>query len=470
MSSSTAEEIRARLDHPVVDGDGHLIEYTPCVRDLLVEEAGEEMARAFDQVVDGAALLRRIPRDQQRRLGATRMPWWGLPTALTLDRATAMLPDLLYGRLDELGIDYALLYPTYGLIVTALDAAELRQACARAFNRFYAESWGGHRDRLEPVATIPMFTPQEALDALDHAVGELGLKTVCMAGVIPRPVPGAEDVRGARAVECVGHDSDFDYDPVWRRCLELGVTPAFHGTSMGWGTRSSRTSYVFNHIGNFAAAGEGACRSLVLGGAVQRFPELAFAFLEGGVAWALNLYADLLSHWEKRNRDAIGHYDPARLDRPLLEKLFAEHAPPALRERQHRLDQGLRMLSDPDEDRGHIDEFADSGLSRAEDLKRCFEQQLFFGCEADDPMNALAFDPKLAPLGARLRPVFASDIGHWDVPDMRAVLPEAWEAVEEGHLDAADFRAFVFGNAADMLRRANPSFFDGTVIEASLKG
>ena len=89
-------------------------------------------------------------------------------------------------------------------------------------------------------------------------------------------------------------------------------------------------------------------------------------FLEGGVAWALNLYADLLGHFEKRNREAIGHYDPAALDRGLLEKLFHEHAPDALRDRLDRLDEGLRMLCDPDEDPAAIDEFAASGMNETE--------------------------------------------------------------------------------------------------------
>ena len=231
----------------------------------------------------------------------------------------------------------------------------------------------------------------------------------------------------------------------------------------GWGTRMSRTSYVFNHIGNFAAAGEAACRSLLLGGAPMRFPGLPFGFLEGGVAWGLNLYSDFLGHWEKRNSEAIAHYDPAELDRGQLEKLFHEYGPSPVTDRMDRLDEGLTMLSDPDEDRANLDEFAESGVRTAEDVKRIFEEQYFFGCEADDPMNALAFDTKLAPHGARLRAIFASDISHWDVPDIREVLPEAWELVEEGHLDETDFRAFVCDNVAAVLEATNPSFFQGDI-------
>lgn len=465
VRSDAVERIRQRIDHPVIDGDGHLIEYQPLVRDFLVEIAGESVAQRFDALSHGPKLTRSMSREQRRQLGIPQLPWWGLPSANTLDRATAMLPELMYRRLDELGIDFALLFPTYGLTVTALDDEELRRASARAFNRYYAELYAPWRDRLEPVACIPMFTPDEALEALEHAVVEQGLKAVMLAGVVPRPVPGAEEVRGARWIDTLAHDGEYDYDPVWRRCEELGVAPSFHASGMGWGSRSSLSSYAFNHIGNFAAAGEAACRSLFFDGVPRRFPSLRFGFLEGGVAWGINLFSDILGHWEKRNGRAIGHYDPAALDRPQLEALFREHAPKAILERLDRMDDALRMLSDIDDDPQPRDEFADSGVTSVEDVKAMFEQQFFFGCEADDPMNALAFDRRRIPLGARLRPVFASDISHWDVPDFRQVLPEAWELVEEGHMSEADFRAFTCDNARKLLTANNPHFFANTILQ-----
>jgi predicted TIM-barrel fold metal-dependent hydrolase len=464
VRSDAVVAIRKRLNHPVIDGDGHLIEYLPLVRDFLVEEAGEDVAKGFDRLVHGSELARLAPLDRKRELGLSRSAWWGLPAKNTLDRATAMLPDLLHRRCDELGIDYAMLYPTYGLVVTALGEDELRRACARAFNRYYAEVYADVRDRLEPVAAIPMFTPEEALAELDHAIATRGLKSGMFAGVIPRRVPGAEQTRGATYIDNVAHDSLHDYDPVWRRCAELGIAPTFHAGGQGWGTRASRTNYVYNHIGNFAAAGEAACRGLVLGGVPHRFPQLRFAFLEGGVAWALNFYSDLLGHYEKRNRDAIRNYDPAALDRAQLEKLFREHAPAALRARLDRLDEALLMLSDPKEDPASIDEFAASGARSAEDFRAIFERQFFFGCEADDPMNALAFEPRFSPGGAKLRAIFASDIGHWDVPEISEVLPEAYELVEEKLLSEADFRAFACDNAIALFGGANPKFFEGTGV------
>ena len=63
--------------------------------------------------------------------------------------------------------------------------------------------------------------------------------------------------------------------------------------------------------------------------------------------------------------------------------------------------------------------------------------------------------------GTRLRAMFASDLGQWDVPDACAVLPEAWELVERGHVAVDDFKAFTHDNA---LALWGDEMFANTVI------
>ena len=468
LPSDKVARIRERIDHPIIDSDGHLIEYLPLVRDFIAEEAGEDVAKAYDRSVQSALARAANPSaDRRRQLGIHAVGVWGIPTRNTLDRATVMLPELHYRRLDELGIDYAVLYPTYGLSVTALPNDELRCALARAVNRYYAEVYDGYRDRLEPVAAIPTFTPEEAIAELDHAVGELGLKTVMFGGTIPRPYEDAPSSPG-RWIDTLGHDSRYDYDPVWRRCEELGVAPTFHSGGQGWGTRMSTTNNSYNQVGNFAAADEGTCRALVFGGVPMRFPRLRFAFQEGGVAWAAALLAGIASHWEKRNIEAIQHYNPANLDRDLLGRLFEQYATGRIADRRARLDDGLVMLSDPDELPGDVDMFGESGLRSIDDIFEIFADRFYFGCEADDPMNALAFSSSLNPGAVTLPAVFASDVGHWDVPDMREVVAEAWELVEDGHVNEEQFRAFVFDNPVRLWTALNPDFFTGTVVSKAL--
>jgi predicted TIM-barrel fold metal-dependent hydrolase len=469
VRSDAIDQIRKAIDHPIVDSDGHFIEFYPVVRDFLVEEAGEGVAQQLDLMMNGSRGLRDLPKDQYRSIGAYRYTWWGIPSENTLDRATAISPNLMYQRMDELGFDFAMMYPSGGLGLMNVADEELRLAGTRAYNRYYAEIFGGHRDRMEPVAMVPMYTPEEAIAGLDHAVGELGLKAVVLAGITLRPIPGAEEVPGARWVDTLAHDSEYDYDPVWARCEELGVSPTFHHPGMGWGSRLSRENYVFNQLGHFSAAGEATCRALFLGGVPARFPKLRFAFLEGGVAWGASLYASLLGVFEKRNVEAIEHLNPARLDRALLVKLLRENGPDAIVERLDRLEEGMLLLNDPEDPPGSRDDFAASGVRSAADIEEIFTSRFYFGCEADDPMNALAFSKGLNPRGAELRAIFASDIGHWDVPDFRDVLPEAWELVEDGALDEAQFRAFTCDNAIRMMKATNPDFFEGTAVEEAAR-
>src|SRR5262249_15007818 len=115
-----------------------------------------------------------------------------------------------------------------------------------------------------------------------------------------------------------------DYDPFWRRCIERGVSPTAHQAAL-WGTRTSPTSYVHNHLGMFGAGGEALCKSLFLGGVTFRFPQLRLGMLEGGAGWACSLSADLVEHWERRNREEVKSYDPAMLDEKRLASLLREY-------------------------------------------------------------------------------------------------------------------------------------------------
>jgi len=482
-----SQEIRSRLSHPVIDADGHQIEFEPLLLDYLREEGGAGLvdgARAAVAELFGWYSLDPAERRSRR---AVRPPW-GLPAGRTDDVAATMLPGLFRSRMDELGIDFAILYPTLGLSYGRGAPAEMRSLVCRAVNRYYADAFSGHGDRLTAAAVIPMHSPQEAIAALDHAVGTLGLKTIVIDCAVPRPVPALEQQRAGLPpglarfmtwLDSFGVDSEHDYDPFWSRCLELRVSPTAHMAGM-WGTRMSTSSYVHNHLGMFAAAGEALCRSLFLAGVTFRFPELQIGFLEGGAGWACSLYADLIEHWSKRSYRAVQSYDPARLDRDRLLQLLREHGGPRLAERIDQLGdlpldescRGLFLLSgwvpeagwEP-RDRALLDEFASCPIEREEDIRDHFVPNFYFGCEAEDPSVAWARDGKSLPFGSRLQVIFGSDIGHWDVTDMRKVLAEAYRAVDEGRLDADGFRSFTFDSAVRLHGGRNPDFFRGTAVE-----
>jgi hypothetical protein len=257
--------------------------------------------------------------------------------------------------------------------------------------------------------------------------------------------------------------------------VELKAAPCFHTGATGWGSHNSVSTYCYNHIGNFATAGEAVCKSLLMGGVTRRFPALKFGFLEGGVGWACNLYADLIGHWEKRNIVALEALNPANLDRELFFDLFQRYGGKMM----EKLDQlgkdpiGLGAgagVIDPGPEPVMKDEWARCEIKRAEDIRDLFVNSFYFGCEADDPINAWAFNTRVNPFGARLKAIFSSDISHWDVPDMAKVVAEAYELVEKGIIAEADFRDFVFAHPVSFFGGVNPEFFNGTVVEVEAAG
>jgi hypothetical protein len=69
--------------------------------------------------------------------------------------------------------------------------------------------------------------------------------------------------------------------------------------------------------------------------------------------------------------------------------------------------------------------------------------------------------------GVVLRPVFSSDIGHWDVPQLTDPVPSSWKLVESGRLSRPGYRQFTFELPARLHLAMNPAFFAGTSVEAA---
>jgi len=470
--ATRSAQIRKTLDHPVIDADGHIIEYGPAYFEYLKQVAGPQLAQQYLAKLDAGGWYRMSPADRVRKR-VTRPTSWGLPTKNTLDRATAMLPRLFRARMDDFGLDFSIVYSTLALVILREENEELRRATCRALNAMFADIFSDQRDRMAPVAVIPSYTPGEAVAELEHAVRTLGFKAVMVNTNVRRPIPEVADRAPELApyagwMDTLCMESPYDYDPVWAKCQELKVAVTGHSPSTGYGSRVTTHHYVHNHVGSFAAAGEAFAKALVLGGVTKRFPRLNFAFLEGGVAWASELYAGLQSHCGKRNPAYIGNYDPRNIDKEMLADLFQQYGGSMAKVRPDPKDRAFTRWPGGwhwDDDDMIAHELDALGIRSGEDLRPLFENNFYFGCEADDPLVALGFDRRMNPFGAKLKAIFSSDIGHWDVTDMEEVLEEAYELVEHELLDRAQFREYVFAHPVELHAGMNPGFFKGTVVE-----
>jgi predicted TIM-barrel fold metal-dependent hydrolase len=460
MALTKSAAIHSRLSHPIIDSDGHWIEYEPAVMEYVRKFVGEQSAARYERIAKVTIGNVGTTLEQRQARKLAQPAWWTFPTRNTLDRATAMLPKLLYERLPDMGLDFAVLFPTSMMtMVPFMRDEELRRGGTRALNTYAAELFRDYADRMTPVAGIPAHTPGEAIEELEH-VKSLGLKVVMLAGLVNRHVPG-EAGRSGIWRDPLGLDSDYDYDPVWAKCLELKLVPTFHNSTQGLGFRASTSNWVYNHIGHFAAAGDTLCKAMFLGGVTRRFPQLKVAFLEGGAGWACSLYSDLIRHWNTRNIKVLDDLDPANLDENLFRSLAERYGDTLIRETvKHNAI--IRKHIDPPPQR---DDFWRCQIDRAEDIRDLFVPNFYFGCEAEDPMNATAFNQRVNPFGARLKAILGSDIGHFDVKDMTEVLEESWELVEHGALTEEELRDLTFTNPVGLFGGMNPDFFKGTVVE-----
>ncbi|HSO75523.1 MAG TPA: amidohydrolase family protein, partial [Blastocatellia bacterium] len=369
--------------------------------------------------------------------------------------------------------DFALIYPSFGLTINGIALDDLHRAAVRAYNMMTADMFAPFAARFAPVAILPARTPDQAIEELEYAVKQRGYKAIMLRGNQERAIPGAAEgidpQKAAWYCDTIALDSPYDYDPFWQRCVDLGVAVTQHSGSGRWQDRASISNFTYNHVGHFAESNHAFARGVFLGGLVRRYPSLNFGFMEGGVSWACQMCLDLIEHWEKRRRAGLQY--PSETDVAQLYQLIGRYGDQRLKANASaimnsldvfRPECSLEELGRPE----HVtDDFEAAGINSKEDVRAVFSGNFYFGCEADDRATVWAFDPRM---GVRLRPVFSSDFTHFDVPDFREVIPEAFEMVEKGFVTEQDFREFTFTNAARLHTGNNPGFFKETVVEQAV--
>ena len=124
VSLTSGAEIRSQLSHPVIDSDGHMVEVSAVIADFVRDIGGASVLACFEK--------RYTPPQRQADIEERRVTGRASPThwfwsADALDRATAMLPKLYHERMDELGMDFGLVYPSTGLGYQMDNDEEMRR-------------------------------------------------------------------------------------------------------------------------------------------------------------------------------------------------------------------------------------------------------------------------------------------------------------------------------------------------------
>ena len=193
--------------------------------------------------------------------------------------------------MDKEGLDLAVLYPTSGMYITAKNGMDPRfaEAACRAYNNWlYDYIQEGDSKRMFGAAAVSPHDVETAVVEARRAVRDLSFKAIFL-----RP-----NMYNGRS----WHDPY--YDPLWAEIQELGVPVGFHETT---GSRMPATGadrfpddLGIAHIATHSIEQMMACMDIIMGGVMERFPRLQFAFLEGQCGW-LPFWLDRMDgHYEWR--------------------------------------------------------------------------------------------------------------------------------------------------------------------------
>ena len=192
--------------------------------------------------------------------------------------------------MDKEGLDLAILFPTSAMYVTAFTRMDARFAAAacRAYNDWlYDYIQAADPKRMFGAAAVSPHEVESAVAETRRAVTQLGMKAIFIRPNIHNERPW--------------HDGY--YDPLWAACQKLNVPVGFHETTgsrmKAAGTDRFKTMGIV-HISTHSMEQMLACMDIIMGGVMERFPRLRFAFLEAQCGWLPFWLARMDEHYEWR--------------------------------------------------------------------------------------------------------------------------------------------------------------------------
>ena len=275
-----------RQGYRVIDADGHVLEPPDLWERHIDPEFRHQAPRGFG-VLSVEVLGRRMPD----------IPG-GVPEG-SPDYSTG--PNARYGAaakrdfdavsqieaMDVEGIDLAVLYPSRGLYAASVDGMPPRLAGAicRAYNRWLANFCRHAPERLLGAGMVTLHDPGIAVEEAVYAVEQCGMRAIFIR---PNPVNG----------RTIDHPT---FDPLYGELERLGVPLATHegaGVHLAQFGRGRYDKLFKLHVMCHAVENMGACMDLIVGGVLERHPNLRVVFLESGAGWAPWWLERMDEHWE----------------------------------------------------------------------------------------------------------------------------------------------------------------------------
>jgi len=173
------------------------------------------------------------------------------------------------------GIDVEIIFPNKGLAMWATPDPVFSGAQCKVWNEWSWEAFGGHGQKMVPVAAIAPGDMEGAMAEITR-VAKQGFKALAFPC---KPIWGAHDI------DHVNFNLP-SFDPMWALVQETGLPITFH-ISTGRDPRAARGNggAVINYVSHSLSPTIEPVANICASGVLERFPGLRFATIEAGIGW-----------------------------------------------------------------------------------------------------------------------------------------------------------------------------------------
>jgi uncharacterized protein len=280
-------ERRGLFDVPVVDCDCHLYE-TGAMPEIVRYIENPNVRRSFERSSIGMLMHAMLPGNLGDRSVSGRVKTdldMLLPTG---DRAGVhpLAAGLLHS-MDQMAIDYSILFPTPMLTLGTHPQPEVEVELARAYNRWLVRDVLVASPRIRTMAYLPLSDPDASVAFIDEFAGATGVVGFMVTAVRYQPI----------------HENRFM--KVFSALDERRLPLAFH-SGPNWSERpfEQLNRFLSAHALGFPFYAMLQLTNVVVNGLPERFPNVRFLFMEAGQAWVPFLIARLDGEYRQRSSEA----------------------------------------------------------------------------------------------------------------------------------------------------------------------
>ncbi len=282
----------------IVDIDSHVDDGKnwPEIMEYIEDPVIHDAAHAFGDGSKRGAFLNNTPGLQWQNVWGRIPHGQGLKEKIE-DDGTPREIVLARKCIDEMGLDYQIMFPNALLFLGMHPVPEMEIHLASAYNRWLVERVLPEDKRVKAMLYLPFNNPEEAEKTVKRFRGKPGVAGFLVTSSRHKPVHSNEYMRLYAMLE------------------EAGQVLGFH-THLNWQDEYTKqlNRFISMHAISFVLCNLVHLTNWVINGLPERFPKLNVMWIESGIAW-LGFIAQRLDH----------EYMMRTSEAPLLKKLPSEY-------------------------------------------------------------------------------------------------------------------------------------------------